>query len=438
MRPQDQHTAGSESAPPLRPKLRHRLSWKKESMKVLITSVPGFGHLCPVIPLAIALKAAGHEVAFATSPGMQPLMERAGFKILPSGPHWLESDFSHTLANSQPIAGYRNDLGRHVESTVLPQLLKDVCGHVSSWAPDVIMSNDFEISGRIAAEQMATPFVLLSNGPRLPRQLREQWHGPLFLKARELAGLASNHPLRHSLQFLHLCFTPEWYGLSSATPYQPSDIEHGIRPAVFDDFSQWQLDPTPPSPREGVNVLCTLGTVFDKDARILERIIEGASHTGSLWITHNNGAPELDKSNLPSNVQVISGRQLSRLMPMMDVCISHGGTSTLTTALIHGVRNLIIPQGADQVMNAIVCDQKRLAVSLMSTVVYDENVDQGRIPLTPDLINNGLTRLLNEPCYQQNAVRYQQSLEQLPDMSHAVDLIEQLSSTNAPVRALTV
>lgn len=397
-------------------------------MKVLITSVPGFGHLCPVIPLGIALKAAGHEVAFATSPGVQPLMEAVGFTVLPSGPFWLESDFSHTLANSQPVAGYRNDMGVHLESTVLPQLLKDVSAHAAAWAPDVIMSNDFEISGRIAAERMTIPFVLLSSGPRLPRQLREQWHGPLFLKARELAGLPSSNSLRHSLQSLHLCFTPQWYALDSATTYLPADIEHGIRPAVFDDFSQWRLEPAPSVPGGGLNVLCTLGTVFDKDARILERIIEGASsQADSLWITRNSGAPEIEKSMLPANTHVISGHQLSRLMPKMDICISHGGTSTLTTALIHGVRNLIIPQGADQVINAIVCDQQRLAVSLMNTFVHDEDVNQGRIQLTPELVHDGITRLIEQPVYQRSALRYQQSLEQLPDMSQAVHLIEQLS-----------
>lgn len=402
-------------------------------MRILITSVSGFGHLCPVIPLAIALRDAGHNVAFATSASMQPLLDDAKIASLPSGPLWLESDFSHTLANTQAIAGFRNDLSAHLDKTVMPALLSDVFAHASAWAPDVIMSNDFEISGRVVAEKLAIPFVLLSSGPRLPQQLRNQWHGPLFLKARELAELPMANPLAYSLKWLHLCFTPEWYAFQSATLYQAANVEYGIRPAVFDGSSQWKLAPPPQNVGSGTNILCTLGTVFDKDIRILERIIEGAAgHADNLWITHNSGAPKISSSALPDNVRIVTGAQLSTLIPRIDICISHGGTSTLTTALINGVRNLIIPQGADQVMNAIVCSQHRLAVSLMNTVVYDENPDQGRIGLSPSLVSEALSQL-KEPSYQEPLAHFQESISRLPDMDCAVQLIEKLAGTGKPV-----
>lgn len=403
-------------------------------MKVLITSVPGFGHLCPVIPLAQALQIAGHDVAIATSAAMQPLLADAGVSLLPSGPYWLESDFSHTLANSQSVPGYRNDLSEHLEKTVTPKLLDDVLAHTTEWTPDVIMSNDFEISGRIAAEKLQIPFVLMSSGPRLPQMLRRQWHGPLFLKARALAGLPATDPLEYSLRWLHLCFTPEWYAFKSSTPYQVENLEYGIRPAVFDAFGQWKLNRSPVVRQPGLNIICTLGTVFDKDARILERIIGGVQELEAhVWITQNIGAPGLDSASLPGNVHILSGTQLSAQMRFMDICISHGGTSTLTTAMINGVRNLIIPQGADQIINAIACTQHRLAMSLMSTVVYDENPDEGRIGLSPRLVSEALAQLDDET-FRTNAVSYQDSIRDLPDMDYAVLLIEQLATTKKPVR----
>jgi len=402
-------------------------------MKVLITSVPGFGHLCPLIPLAQALQTAGHDVAFATSAAVAAFIEAAGLAVLPAGPHWLESGFSHTHPNAQPIPGYRNDLATYVEQTVLPQLLDDVATHIQTWKPDVIMSNDFEIAGRTLAEKNHIPFVLLSSGPRVPRALREQWQGPLFAGARKVQGLPVEQPLAYSMRWLHLCFSPQWYGFASDTAYQPADNEFGVRPAVFDGFSQWQNSETITPRNIGLNVLCTLGTVFDKDLRLVRSVVDGVSpHVAHLWLTRNSSTLDTLRDELPDNVHLVNG-PLSSLLPKMDVCISHGGTSTLTTALLHGVRNVLIPQGADQIINALVCNQQQLAVGLMNTVTHDANADQGRPLLTPALVRQGFQRLLEEPCYQRNTARYQASAAQLADLEQATDWIEQVVSTGTPL-----
>src|SRR5947208_1235957 len=48
-------------------------------MRVLVSAVPGYGHLQPLLPLATALQAAGHEVAIATGPELRLRAESAGF-----------------------------------------------------------------------------------------------------------------------------------------------------------------------------------------------------------------------------------------------------------------------------------------------------------------------------------------------------------------------
>ena len=37
-------------------------------MRILFTTLPLSGHLNPLVPLAVGLREAGHEVAFATGP----------------------------------------------------------------------------------------------------------------------------------------------------------------------------------------------------------------------------------------------------------------------------------------------------------------------------------------------------------------------------------
>src|SRR3954471_16581757 len=54
-------------------------------MKILFTCVVGHGHFHPMVPLARALEAAGHPVAFATDPGFCSYVRDVGFEAHPAG-----------------------------------------------------------------------------------------------------------------------------------------------------------------------------------------------------------------------------------------------------------------------------------------------------------------------------------------------------------------
>lgn len=59
-------------------------------MRVLFTTQPAFGHFHPLVPLAHALAAAGHEVAVACSRSFAPTVEASGLRAIPAGLDWLE------------------------------------------------------------------------------------------------------------------------------------------------------------------------------------------------------------------------------------------------------------------------------------------------------------------------------------------------------------
>ena len=60
-------------------------------MRVLFSSTPGEGHVRPLLPLARALRARAHEIAFATHAGWAPRLEEAGFPVLAAGLHHAEA-----------------------------------------------------------------------------------------------------------------------------------------------------------------------------------------------------------------------------------------------------------------------------------------------------------------------------------------------------------
>ena len=54
-------------------------------MKVLFTHHPFFGHFHAMVPLALALREHGHEVAFATGADFEPVIRHVGFPFFAAG-----------------------------------------------------------------------------------------------------------------------------------------------------------------------------------------------------------------------------------------------------------------------------------------------------------------------------------------------------------------
>lgn len=72
-------------------------------MHVLFTTHPAAGHFHPQVPLARALAAAGHEVAFACSPAFAPTVEATGFRCFPAGITWMEADMDSAFPELRAI-----------------------------------------------------------------------------------------------------------------------------------------------------------------------------------------------------------------------------------------------------------------------------------------------------------------------------------------------
>lgn len=54
-------------------------------MRVLVSTLAETGHFHPVVPIAQALQAAGHDVRFAAAPSFAAHVAAAGFPLIPAG-----------------------------------------------------------------------------------------------------------------------------------------------------------------------------------------------------------------------------------------------------------------------------------------------------------------------------------------------------------------
>jgi UDP:flavonoid glycosyltransferase YjiC (YdhE family) len=47
-------------------------------VEVLFSALPAYGHIFPLVPLALAVQNAGHDVLFATGADFEPVLRRRG------------------------------------------------------------------------------------------------------------------------------------------------------------------------------------------------------------------------------------------------------------------------------------------------------------------------------------------------------------------------
>ena len=123
--------------------------------------------------------------------------------------------------------------------------------------------------------------------------------------------------------------------------------------AVGDEGLPTWLAELPPRP----NVYLTLGTVTNSDRRVFSAVFEGLKDEPlNLIITVGENNDPTGLGPLPLNARN-SARYIPQplLLPRCQAVMSHGGSGTLLATLSHGLPHLMIPQGADQYVNAALC-----------------------------------------------------------------------------------
>ena len=207
-------------------------------MRVLFTTLPAYGAFQPLIPVARALKAAGHEVAFAASATFCRVITAAGFRCVPAGVDWSFDDREAVYARVRDTLGPEVAFSplRDVFAGFLPtQMVPDMLTIAHEWPFDVLVREPLEFGGCVAAEVLGLPHA--SCGP-LFCFWDGAWHAaPGEVAKPELDGLRAAHglPPDPELAMLHrhlslACLPPAFVGPDLTIP--PNT--HFLRPVPFD------------------------------------------------------------------------------------------------------------------------------------------------------------------------------------------------------------
>ncbi|QMU75046.1 glycosyltransferase [Streptacidiphilus sp. PB12-B1b] len=316
-------------------------------MKILFSSTPAFGHLLPLFPLARAFQGQGHTVGVLTAAGLAPLLEAEGFEALAAGPlpDVLFAEVARRTGADPAADPTPEGVAEFFAGTRVDLSAPEAIAAVDSWAPDLVVSELFDFVGPLAAATLGTPVATLAFGPAVP---------PAFLEA--MRALVASRYRDRDLPAPIAVPSGRWL-LDTCPPGLQFD---GVRPAA-------EHLPLRPEPHQGAEaaasspstsaaarprVLVTFGTHFADPAVVGPLLHALADLDVDLIATLGVDGKTDDYDLAPGRVDFAPFAPMAQLLEGVSAVVTHGGAGTTLGALARGIPLVILPQGADQFVQA--------------------------------------------------------------------------------------
>ena len=390
-------------------------------MRVLCTCLPGTGHFLPMVPLARALTDAGHTVAFATAAEFRPSVEKAGFTAFPAGmslPQQLDEAGRRYPEADMPPGKERFEafVPRMLAGVAAPARAADLVAIIGDWQPDLIVHDETDFGGPVAATKFGIPYADQSVGILRPL-------GMARLAATILDPLCQEWDIDLGtfgglFRYLYLDVCPP--SLQSAE-IQQVPVAHPVHNQSVGDIPDDALPAWFDSLPDRPVVYVSLGTVFNRDLAVFRAILDGLRDeplTVIVTIGRDNDPVALGAQ--PDHIHVERFIPQSLILPHCEVVVNQGGTAVLDI-LGHGLPILVLPQGANQFHNAEMCVAGGVGRCLLPPEV------------TAPAVRHELSILLDDPGYGARARGIQQEFQAMPGPDEGVRLLEQLERGRKPL-----
>ncbi|MFD5827039.1 glycosyltransferase [Lentzea sp. NPDC060358] len=367
-------------------------------VRILFSCRPAHGHFFPLVPLARAAVEAAHDVVFATGPGFLDRVRELGFEAHPAG---------IAVAEAETEARRRHPDGDVV--TVMITMFADVLPRATLAGleallpvvrPDLVVYEMSDVGAAKAARDAGIPVVSHVIGRSMPPEVSA-------LAAPRMAWLWDGElPANPMLGDAVIDLWPDTVR-DPAVLALPKVIRQ--RPSAFD------LDvPMPELAGERPLVYLTLGTVSYRATDVLRAAIDGLARLPvEVLVAVGPGDPAV-LGEVPANVVVANFVPQASVLRRAALVVHHGGTGTTLGALAAGLPQLVLPQGADQFVNAAVLAETGAGARLVGPEV------------TADAVEAAAGGLLADDAVRQVASAVAAEIADLPDPAAVVQRLTEL------------
>lgn len=309
-----------------------------DAVKVVLASLPAFGHLYPLVPLALALERAGATVVFATS---EEFASRLPARTVPGAEEsWAFSDATSEIGRRVEQLGSASDEGLGQTLFVelcAPHVVDVMTSVLEREQPDLVVFEQTNVGAAMAAYTTDTrAFCLAIVG------WGRQW-STIYETVAEMVHASAAGALAEGLIDPHPVFLAD---VDAAPPFPTM----AMRPTAWSPdrpVQAWLHEP-----RLAPRVYLTMGTVFGSVDLLRSAAIEIAGAGCEVLVATGPGIEPSALGDLPAAVHVEQEVPQAHVLPYFDLVVHHGGTGTVIGSLANGLPQIVMPQGADQFWNA--------------------------------------------------------------------------------------
>ena len=376
--------------------------------RILFSAAGGHGHLQPLLPLARAAAAAGHQVLLSAAPSLAGHVAIQGLSFAPSGPDLVPIHSALTLYS---LDQERQAIPRHFIGHLAPSRARDLAQLATGWDADLLVCDEADYGAVVAAELLHLPHATVitcgAGGMATPTLIRaslERVRAEFQLPDEDGTAM-----LQRSLKLNP--FPPSFR--NPADPLSGQVVNY--RPACLPDR---------PSPPVAGPVYVTLGTIFNTESGdLLARLATAAAaaNVAQVVVACGQHVDPADLGAQPPNVTVHRFVDQRRILAGCSAVICHGGSGTVLDALTFGLPMIILPLGADQPLNASRAYDLGCAIVLAADQV------------TPTQITDAVDRLLTDPTFRTAAAQLHADLRVQASIDTVVQALEQHDTTCAQV-----
>jgi UDP:flavonoid glycosyltransferase YjiC (YdhE family) len=347
------------------------------------------------------MQLAGHEVRFATNVERHPLVAAAGLHPLEAGMSPVEMQEERRRrwpeTDRQPASEWATRMWALI---MAPSTLRDLLAITAAWRPHVVVHDEGDYAGPVAAARTDIPWV--THG----------WGSPL----RPTGELSELEDLASWLWVSNGLDVPRFAGLYQHALVNPcprilqlvppgASIEWPICPAPFDDEGELlQAD-----------AYVGFGTV-PTFANALAELAAAVSSCTERGMKVAVTAPSEELRNElaaidPDLVQARDFVRLSALLPSCKIAITHAGAGTVLASLSAGVPLVLIPRGSpSQLRTAQACE----TAGVSRSCVGDWEID------------DAVSAVLSNPAIAENASSAARQIATMPVAGEVAARVEEL------------
>ena len=312
-------------------------------MRVLFVASPFVGHVLPLLPLARALQAAGHDVLMATAAEGATAASKAGVPARDVAPGFrVGRAFAgplvrHPVRILRMVAGDEGTEGVGLLFTAVSgRMAGGTLAVADKWRPQLVLHEGLAAVGALAAGWRGVPSVLVD------ALVFDAWD--LF---HAVAGTFAPVARRYGVHPL-----PEPVDALVTIPASLAGERRGRPMRYVPATTSGHLPDALTRARGRPALLVSRSTVDDpRPDRLMTRVVEAAAGA-AVDVVLVRPDRRVMRRPLPPNVTTTDWIPLAAALPHVAGIVHHGGAGTLMTALATGTPQIVVPGAGDRTRHA--------------------------------------------------------------------------------------